>query len=137
MYVLCLISWRCLKLTPKGKSSHEFTDYIVLTRRIGLPLLASVVCFLRMILADLKHIFVFPVAGSNFYAIITSGSLIVLTFFTLLLIRVILCMLIFKIANVLVTQHKQHQEKLRKKLNDSRVLLLQGITFWKVPHPSR
>ena len=29
-------------------------------------------------------------------------------------------MLIFKIANVLVTQHKQHQEKLRKKLNDSR-----------------
>lgn len=121
LYVLCLDFLEVFKSNTKsGKSSHEFTDYIVLTRRIGLPLLASVVCFLRMILADLKHIFVFPVAGSNFYAIITSGSLIVLTFFTLLLTRVILCMLIFKIANVLVTQHKQHQEKLRKKLNDSR-----------------
>lgn len=114
LYVLCLDFLEVFEFNKvSGKPSHEFTDYIVLTRRIGLPLLASVVCFLRMTLQDLRQIFIFPVVSSWTYSIFASGSLILATFLTLLLIRVILSMLIFKIANVLVIQHKQHQEELK------------------------
>lgn len=46
LYVLCLDFLEVFEFNKvSGKPSHEFTDYIVLTRRIGLPLLASVVCF--------------------------------------------------------------------------------------------
>ncbi|RCK57563.1 Endoplasmic reticulum membrane protein 65 [Candida viswanathii] len=110
------------KIKPKIYRNffHEFTDYIVLTRRIGLPLLASVVCFLRMTAPDLKQIFIFPVVSSWLYAVFASASLITATFLTLLLIRVILSMLIFKLANILVIQHKQHQEELKLKMKQTK-----------------
>ncbi|KAL6454059.1 EMP65 Endoplasmic reticulum membrane protein 65 [Candida maltosa Xu316] len=121
LYVSCLDFLEVFGDKSKnGKSSHEFTDYISLTRRIGLPLLASVVCYLRMTLPDLKSIFIFPDTGSKTYAVIGSTTLIGVTFLTLLLVRVILSMVIFKIANVLVVHHKQHQDELRKKMNQSR-----------------
>lgn len=117
LYVLCLDFLEVFEFNKvSGTPSHEFTDYIALTRRIGLPLLASVVCFLRITLQDLKQIFIFPVLSSWAYSVFASASLITATFLTLLLIRVILSMFIFKISNMLVIQHKQRQDELKLKM---------------------
>ena len=100
------------------KVNREFTDYIVLTRRIGLPLLASVVCFLRMTLPDLTRVFTFPVTVSNskVLAVLASVCLIATTFLTLLLIRVILGLVIFKMANYYVVRHKKYQDQIIKSI---------------------
>ncbi|RLV96569.1 Endoplasmic reticulum membrane protein 65 [Spathaspora sp. JA1] len=91
-------------------NQREFTDYLSLTRRIGLPLLPTIVCFLKMTLPDFKTIFITP--GS----ILTSGCVILVTYLTLLLIRVIIGLVVFKIANSIVINHKQHQTELKRKV---------------------
>lgn len=59
LYVLSLDYIQVFKSTsnPDIDVLSELTDYIVLTKRIGLPLLASIVCFLRMTYPDLKQLF--------------------------------------------------------------------------------
>lgn len=61
LYVLSLDFVEVFKSAPNVSASplHELTDYVILTKRIGLPLLACIVCFLRMTLPDLKRFFLF------------------------------------------------------------------------------
>ncbi|CAH2350391.1 endoplasmic reticulum membrane protein 65 [[Candida] railenensis] len=104
-----------------GTSGVGLTDYIVLTRRIGLPLLATIVCFLRMTLPDLKSIFFYNSAQSKYAAILISLPLCILGFAALLLSRLILGMAILKWANRIKVKHLEHQELLRLKLSASAV----------------
>ncbi|KAI3402913.2 hypothetical protein KGF56_004374 [Candida oxycetoniae] len=97
---------------------HKFTDYIITTRRIGLPLLASAVCFLRMTLGDFKQLFI--IRGPNgVYCILATVGVVVATIFTLSLIRILLVLGVLKIANQSVTKHRIHQKELKAKLDAS------------------
>ncbi|KAK6203420.1 eukaryotic membrane protein family-domain-containing protein [Scheffersomyces amazonensis] len=102
---LYVFSLDFLEVFNSNPDQHELTDYIFLTRRIGLPLLSSAVCFLRMTLPDLRQVFIFPIVSSATYAILSSSLLIFVTFITLLLVRLILGMVILKIANVIRNNH--------------------------------
>ncbi|KAI5956790.1 hypothetical protein KGF54_000407 [Candida jiufengensis] len=110
LYISCLDFLQVFKINSGNGnfSNHEFSDYIVLTRRIGLPLLAASVCFLRMTINDMKQVFIVQ------NSIITSICLILVSFFTLILVRIILVLAIFKIANRSVTKHKYQQKESMK-----------------------
>lgn len=118
LYVLSLDFLQVFKVNPTKEptSLHQLVDYVVLTRRIGLPILASIVCFLRMTLPDLKQIFLIPVTTSYTYSIFGTLSLILVAFFTLLLIRLILGLILLKVANKIKREHQQYQEMLKSSL---------------------
>lgn len=112
--VLSLDYLEVFKSTSDISQLHELTDYIVLAKRIGLPLLASIVCFITMTFPDLKQIFIFPTTSSFIYSFILSLALIMITFFTLLFIRLMLGLVILKWANKIRNEHNAHQLWLRE-----------------------
>ena len=112
LYVSCLDFLQVFQRgSENAAESHEFTDFIVLTRRIGLPLLASAVCFLRMTIGDFKQIFIIQ-CSTNLRTVLASVVFITATVLTLLLVRIILVLLIFKIANRSVQSHRARQSAL-------------------------
>lgn len=115
LYVLSLDFIEVFKAAPNVSASplHELTDYVVLTKRIGLPLLACTVCFLRMTLPDLKRLFLF--SDSLTFSIITSVGLLAVAFLTLLFARLVLGLLILKWANKIKTEHQAAQLLLETK----------------------
>ncbi|KAI5968586.1 hypothetical protein CANMA_002331 [Candida margitis] len=116
LYVSCLDFLQVFQTGAEGKpgKSHEFTDFIVLTRRIGLPLLASAVCFLRMTISDFKQIFIIQ-CSTQVRTVLASIVFIAASVFTLLLVRIILVLLIFRIANRSVETHQARQRELAVK----------------------
>ncbi|EGW30341.1 uncharacterized protein SPAPADRAFT_57145 [Spathaspora passalidarum NRRL Y-27907] len=129
LYVSCL---DFLEMFHHSNHSREFSDYLALTRRIGLPLLATVVCFLKMTLVDFKTIFIGP-------SILSSAGLILATYLTLLLVRVILGLVIFKTASILVIKHKHHQAELKSKTVPDIVVptpIKQTTILERTPSPS-
>lgn len=117
LYVLSLDFLEVVKSSPNANLLHDLTDYIVLTKRIGLPLLALTVCFLRMTLPDLKSLFIIP-HSSLIYSFFVSLALLLLTFATLLFIRLILGIVILKWANKIRQQHQTYQTNLKKAQTD-------------------
>ncbi|KAI5963009.1 uncharacterized protein KGF55_002801 [Candida pseudojiufengensis] len=112
LYVSCLDFLQVFKINSKNDnsvSSHEFSDYIILTRRIGLPLLAAAVCFLRMTIKNFEYVFVIQ------NSVINSICLILVTFLTLIFLRIILVLIIFKIAKRSVSKHKKYEKDLKNK----------------------
>lgn len=122
LYVLSLDFVEVFKSGPNVSAAplHELTDYVVLTKRIGLPLLACIVCFLRMTLPDLKRFFLF--SDSLTYSIISSVGLLVVAFLTLLFARLVLGLLILKWANRIKTQHQQAQQLLKPPVSAGRIM---------------
>ncbi|CAK9440186.1 uncharacterized protein LODBEIA_P42860 [Lodderomyces beijingensis] len=118
LYVSCLDFLQVFQFNAEGekKKNHEFTDYIVLTRRIGLPLLASAVCFLRMTLGDFKHVVVLN-TSSPIYNLLGTLSMMAAIILTLLLLRILLVLAIFKIATSAVTRHRRIQDELKSKIS--------------------
>lgn len=66
-------------------------------------------------MSDLKRVFVFPIVASYTYSILASGALIVATFLTLILIRLILGLVILKMASSTKAEHIAFQEELKRK----------------------
>jgi len=116
LYVLSLDYIQVFKSTSNSNINDlsELTDYIVLTKRIGLPLLASIVCFLRMTFPDLKQLFFFQATNTFVYSLFISLILIMITFFTLMFIRLMLGLVILKWANRIRNEHREHQTWLRE-----------------------
>lgn len=116
LYVLSLDYIQVFKSSSDGESNFlpELTDYIVLTKRIGLPLLSSIVCFLRMTYPDLKQLFIFQETTSFIFSFAFSSILILITFFVLIFIRLMLGLVILKWANRIRGEHKAHQTWLRQ-----------------------
>lgn len=114
LYVLSLDYLEVFNDSTRGSNKNDNNDYIVLTRRIGLPLLSTIVCFLRMALSDLKQIFFFN-SPTKYSIMVISLPICILAYATLLLIRLILGMLILKWANTININHKQYQLNLRQK----------------------
>lgn len=86
-------------------SQHELVNYVLLTRRIGLPLLAIAVCFLRMSIGDLINARGIPItflmehSVQMLRSIATTGGVTVACFAVLLLMRLILGLILLKLAN--------------------------------------
>lgn len=100
IHVLCLDYLQASK-TSSGPFSepHQVSDYITLMRRIGVPLLASIVCFLGMTIHEIKRVLTGPIFESYWYATLIILVLAVTLFSTLLFIRLILGIIILRLAN--------------------------------------
>lgn len=111
LYVLSLDFMEVFTSNSKDSSLNEMSDYIILTKRIGLPLMALSICFLRMTMRDLAYIFL----PSSYSLQNTIGSmvLILLTFITLLVIRLILGLWLLKWARRIKHDHEVYQETLK------------------------
>lgn len=98
---------------------HQFSDYITLMRRLGVPLLASIVCFLGMTLHEIKHVLTFPVLESYWNAIGITALLLISIFATLTLMRLILGIIILRFANHIKLTYKLEQASIKKKAEKS------------------
>lgn len=98
--------------SPNANLLHELTDYIRLTKRIGLPLLASIVCYLRMTLPDLISVFVFP-NSSFIYSAVATTVFILLAWLILICIRLILGLTLLKWAQKIKSDYHAYQNMLR------------------------
>lgn len=87
---------------------HEISDYVILAKRIGLPMLSLSICFLRMTLRDLKQIYV---PSPNILSILSCGLLATLTFITLVIIRLVLGLWLLKWAKSIKGKHEEYQKE--------------------------
>lgn len=111
LYVLSLDYMEIISSTSKSQTSHEVSDYIFLTRRIGLPIMSIAVCVLRMTILDLKAWF-WP-STFSVQSILLSLVLVLLTFMALLATRLILGLAVLQWARSIKTQHEQYQQSLK------------------------
>ncbi|QBM89144.1 membrane protein family protein [Metschnikowia aff. pulcherrima] len=90
---------------------HGASDYIILTKRIGLPIISLTICFLRMALKDLRLFFL----PSSVYMldVVSSLILIILAFIVLLVIRLLLSLWLLKWARRIRHSHEAYQDSLR------------------------
>lgn len=100
------------KSSPNANLLHELTDYIMLTKRIGLPLLASIVCYLRMTLPDLISVVVFP-SSSFIYSTFATGIFIALSWCLLICIRLLLGLVLLKWAQKIKSDYQAYQTMLK------------------------
>jgi len=116
IHVLSLDYLQASKTSPSSSSEvHVLSDYIVLMRRLGVPLLASIVCFLGMTIGDFKHILIFPTTGSLTKAIVCTLLLISSVFLVLVLIRVLLGLFILKFATRIKQEYRVHKLYLKSR----------------------
>lgn len=97
----------------KVSTLHEVSDYIILTKRIGLPIMSLTICFLRMALKDLRLFFL----PSSWQAlnILSSFVLIALAFVVLLVTRLLLSLWLLKWARYITHSHELYQQSLKAK----------------------
>lgn len=88
---------------------NEISDYIILAKRIGLPISSLCICFLRMTLRDLKQLYV---PSLNLLSILACGLLAVLTFITLLVVRLVLGLWLLQWARRIKHNHESYQNEL-------------------------
>lgn len=93
----------------KRSTLKEVSDYIILAKRIGLPILSLSICFLRMMLRDLKQLFL---PSFNLLSILACGLLATLTFITLVVIRLVLGLWLLKWARCIKLNHEAYQKQL-------------------------
>ncbi|KAM9901957.1 hypothetical protein OXX79_004238 [Metschnikowia pulcherrima] len=91
--------------------SHGASDYIILTKRIGLPIISLTICFLRMALKDLRSFFL-P-SSVHMSDVVSSLILIILAFIVLSVIRLLLSLWLLKWARRIRHSHEAYQDSLR------------------------
>lgn len=115
LFVLSLDYMDVFKAQPTGdlKYPYELTDYLLVTKRIGLPILPSIICFFKMIGSDVVLFFDIDLK--------LPVSLLVLFFWTttfivgLLFLRLLLGFSILRWANTVKTKHTYFQGLLQIK----------------------
>lgn len=142
IYVLALDYLEVFKATSLNSNlEYELSDYLTLTKRIGLPLLATTVCFLRMSLNDIITVFTVS-STSRLFSFIGSFVLLIISFVILLLSRLILGLLLLRLTSSIKQKHEMaHEisiidETEEKKVDDS-IIETPSKTFIETPSKSR
>ncbi|GEQ72100.1 hypothetical protein JCM33374_g5786 [Metschnikowia sp. JCM 33374] len=113
LYVLSSDFKEVFTSNSKLSTSHEVSDYIILTKRIGLPIISLTICFLRMALKDLR-LFFLP-ASAQLSSVLSSAVLIILAFVVLLVTRLLLSLWLLKWARYIRHSHETYQQHLKSK----------------------
>lgn len=83
-------------------NEDQLVDYVALTKRIGLPLLANIVCFLRMTMGDFSNVFAVRSPIGSLVNVLIIGCV----FSVLLFIRLLLGLTILKMARSIKKSHR-------------------------------
>lgn len=98
-------------------TTHETSDYVRITRRIGIPIMSVSVCLFRMILSDLLEAFV-PKTW-NFWNVFASTLFVLLSYVVLVITRLLLSLCILQWAKRIKYEHEIRQNALRFKQTKS------------------
>lgn len=115
LYVLSSDFMEVFSLRSNVFSLREASDYVILTKRIGLPIISLTICFLRMSLRDLSSIFL-P-STILILSILSSLVLVALSFVALLVTRLLLSLWLLKWARRIKHKHETYQRALRSTLH--------------------
>lgn len=113
LYVLSLDFLEVFVSNSKEFTLREASDYIVLAKRIGLPITTIAICCLRMSLTDLKTVFL-P-ASFTFASVFGSLALLSLTLVALLIMRLIISLWLLKWGRRIKKSYEARQLNLAKK----------------------
>lgn len=95
-------------------ATHETSDYVRITRRIGIPIMSLSVCLFRMVLSDLFEAYIPKIW--NFWNVFASFLLILLSYVAMVIARLVLSLCLLKWARQIRYKHELKQETLRNKL---------------------
>lgn len=112
LYVLSLDFIEVFNSNLEG-SAHETSDYVKITRRIGIPIMSLSICFFRMILSDLKDIYL-PKSW-NLWSLFASSLLLSLSFVVLLIVRLLLSLWLLQWARHIKRTHEFKQAAIHSK----------------------
>ncbi|RKP30658.1 DUF747-domain-containing protein, partial [Metschnikowia bicuspidata] len=87
LYVLSLDFIEAFNSNLEG-TAYKTSDYVKITKRIGIPILSLSVCLFRMILSDLKNTYI-P-EESTTWTVFSSLILLILSFVALVIVRLLL-----------------------------------------------
>ncbi|WPK26464.1 hypothetical protein PUMCH_003818 [Australozyma saopauloensis] len=100
------------------ETSTETSDYVKITKRIGIPTMSLSVCLFRMVLSDLKEIYL---PGTwTFWNVLASLLLIVMSFVALVVIRLLLSLWLLQWARYTKAKHELHQQRRIPQSSDSK-----------------
>lgn len=95
----------------KTSTLHEISDHVLVTKRIGLPVMPLCICFLSMTSRDLLTVF-FP-STATFGAVLASLLLISLAFIAALVFRLLLSLWLLNWARRIKRNRDAYQAQLR------------------------
>lgn len=98
-------------------TTNEISDYVKITRRIGIPISSLTICVFRMILSDLTDIYV-PKTWSS-WTVFSNVLLFILSFVALVMLRLLLSLCLLQWAQYIRLEHELKQKFLRKKINNT------------------
>ncbi|WEJ92792.1 hypothetical protein PSN45_000248 [Yamadazyma tenuis] len=107
----------------KTSGEYELSDYTILTRRIGLPLLATTVCYLRMSLGNFVTLFTVE-TSSTVYSVLSSVLLMSVTFVILLLLRLMLGIALLKVTNAIKVNHENKLDEVHDSILETSELMI-------------
>lgn len=128
LYVLSLDFIEVFNSNMEG-STQETSDYVKITKRIGIPIMSLSVCFFRMLLSDLKDIYL-PKSWTA-WNIFASLLLFALSFVALLIVRLLLGLWLLQWARHIKTKHELKQRAMRTITNK----LSEKKNYDTVPEP--
>lgn len=94
-------------------TTHETSDYVRITKRIGIPVMSLSVCLFRMVLSDLYDVYV-PRTW-NFWNTFASSLLLLLSYVALVVLRLVLSLCLLQWARSIKYEHELRQKALQIK----------------------
>lgn len=112
LYVLSCDFMEIFSLSSKAYTLHEISDYVIVTRRIGLPVISLTICFLRLCLSTLYSVFI----PDSLSVANTIGTILLLSlsFLALLVTKLLLSLWLLKWARLIKSKHECYQAQLQK-----------------------
>lgn len=111
LYVLSQDFMEVFSANSKTSTLHEISDHILLTKRIGLPVMSLSICFLTMTSRDSHAVFL-P-SSLSIGAVLSSLALMSLAFLAALVFRLILSLWLLKWARHIKRTRDAYQTELR------------------------
>ncbi|SGZ56360.1 CIC11C00000001655 [Sungouiella intermedia] len=111
LYVLSQDFMEIFSENSKTLTLHEISDHILVTKRIGLPVMPLCICFLSMLSRDL--LMVFLPSAATLGPILASLALISLALIAALVFRLLLSLWLLKWARHIRHNRDAHQAELR------------------------
>lgn len=111
LFVLSQDFMEVFSANSKISTLHEMSDHILITKRIGLPVMSLCICFLSMSSRELQMIFLPSTFTTG--AVLSSLALITLAFVAAILFRLLLSLWLLNWARHIKHKRDAYQEKLK------------------------
>ena len=118
LYVLSLDFIEAFNSNLEG-TAYKTSDYVKITKRIGIPIMSLSVCLFRMILSDLKNTYI-P-EESTAWTVFSSLILLILSFVALVIVRLLLSLWLLQWAKHIREERERKRGDTKAKTRNAKI----------------